>query len=171
MNQHLGDALLKYATAQPLCRLNGDGGSHYFFKATDGVAPEYAFDSQTITSVECPDTKIARSGKWTTVGDLSAGTECVTSLTTKGGRKIRISTLTSDEAEQCCKARIWGQERVFLSPANLVFNGQHLQLLHCGREKARESANSMGIKTPDSEVETASFGVFPPVEAGLAAGQ
>ena len=171
MNQPLGDALLKYATAQPLCRLNGDGGLHYFFKATDGVAPEYVFDSQTITSVECPDARIARSGKWTTVGDLTAGTECVIALTTKGGQKIRISTLTSDEAEQCYKATIWGQERVFLSPANLVFDGQHLQLLHCGSEKARESANSMGIKTPDSEVETASFGVFPPVAAGLAAGQ
>ncbi|MCX6924221.1 MAG: hypothetical protein NT154_13565, partial [Verrucomicrobia bacterium] len=171
MNQPLGDAVLKYATAQPLCRLNVDGGLHYFFKATDGVAPEYVFDSQTITSVECRDAKIARSGEWTTVGDVQSGTECLISLTTKSGRQIKISTLTSDQAEQCYKAKIWGRERVFLSSANLVFEGQQLQLLHCGREKARESANSMGIKTPDSEVEKASFGVFPPVVAGLATGQ
>jgi hypothetical protein len=167
MNQPLGDAVLKYATAQPLCRLNVDGGIHYWFKTTDGVAPEYVFDSQTIASVECPEAKIARSGKWTTVGNVRAGTECVISLTTKNGRKIKISTLTSEQAEQCYKATIWGQERVFLSSAGLVFDGQRLQLLYCAKEKTDESANTMGLQMPNSKQEIVSFAVFPPVEAGL----
>ncbi len=171
MNQPLGDALLKYATAQPLCRLNVDGGIHYFFKTTDDVAPEYVFDSRTIASVECQDAKITRSGERTTVADVEPGTECVILVTAKSGQKIKISTLTTCQAEQCYKAKIWGQERLFLSPASLVFDGQQLQLLHTGEEKADNSVNSMGMAKPDSKEETVSFAVFPSVEAGLLAGQ
>jgi hypothetical protein len=179
MNQPLEDALLKYATAQPLCRLNVDGGSHYFFKTTDGVAPEYVFDNQTITSVDCPGAKITRSGKWATVGHVPSGTESLISLQTQSGRKIAITTFTTDEAEQCYKATIWGRARVFLSPDCLIVNGERLEVLHAGKANADTStppdggasAHPMGLPTASRKPEETSIAVFPPVEAGLLAGQ
>lgn len=179
MNLPLEDALLKYATVQPLCRLNVDDGSHYFFKTTDGVVPEYVFDDRTIASVDCPGARITRSGKWATVGGVPSGTGSAIWLRTNSGRKIAISTLTTGEAEQCYKATLWGRERVLLSPDSLVLHGERLEVLHVGKSTADAStspeggagAHPLGAAATDRRYEEASLAVFPSVEAGLLAGQ
>ena len=171
LNQRLGEALLKYATAQPLCRLSVEGGLHYFFKATDGVAPEFVFDSQTVTGVECPEAKVVASGARTTVSGVQPGTESTITLKTRNGQLVRITTLSSEEAEQCYKATVWGRERVLLSAANLMFDGKQMDMLYCGREKADESVVAMGMIKAGGEEELSTFAVYPAAGTGLLASQ
>lgn len=179
MNQPLEDVLLKYATVQPLCRINVNGGSHYFFKAIAGVSPEYAFDDQTLTSVECTGASITRSRTVATVANVPTGTASLISLRTKAGRRIWISTFTPTEAEQCYKATLWGQERVLLSPEMLIMKGERLEMLHRGTVSQPAStppdqgalAQLTGLPGTKPQQEEASVDVFPSVQGGLVAEQ
>ncbi len=155
-------AVLKYATAQPLCLLEVDGMFHYFFKASDGVEPEYLWDNQSTAVVECPGAGLVRSAGWTVVRGLKPGTDCVISVSARSGRRIRVTTLSNAQAGQCYKATIWGRERLFLSPDLVLCDGERLQMLHRGNSPAADSA---GLP------EAASLAVFPPVARGLSAGQ
>ena len=74
-NMHVGDALLKYATAQPLMKLERD----WFFFAPEGMPAEYVFDDE---SRYTPDPGFESAFK-------------------KGG--VRIWTLTRSQAEQALK--------------------------------------------------------------------
>ncbi|HUJ09125.1 MAG TPA: glycosyl hydrolase 53 family protein [Verrucomicrobiae bacterium] len=99
-NMDLGGVQLKYATAQPLCRV----GDCFVFAATPGVDPEFVMDR-------------------TCVRGLHPGTDCIFTL---GNTKILL--LTPEQARHCWKANIWGTDRVFLSKAGLVFDGDKLRV-------------------------------------------
>lgn len=47
-NLMLGSARLRYATAQPLMKINDNGIDHYIFFAPEGMKPEYCFDARTV---------------------------------------------------------------------------------------------------------------------------
>ena len=47
-NFPMGDAVLKYATAQLLMKIDDNGKEHYFFFTPDGMNTEYVFDKATV---------------------------------------------------------------------------------------------------------------------------
>ena len=49
-NLDLGGVKLIYATAQPVCKIQGDGVQTYFFAQTPGVKAEFIFDPRTVVS-------------------------------------------------------------------------------------------------------------------------
>jgi beta-galactosidase len=44
------------------------------------------------------------------------------------GQKVRLLLLSQEQSRKCWKAQIWGEERIFLSPADLIFDGDRLLL-------------------------------------------
>ena len=89
-NLDMDGALLKYATAQPLTRIDDKGVCHYFFFVPEGLKPEYSFDAKTVKgkSVVCPKV----------VGFASTFTMALVN-----GKKIKVTTLTRQQALDACK--------------------------------------------------------------------
>jgi hypothetical protein len=126
-NLDLGGALLKYATAQPLCRV----GDCFVFFATPGVRAEFVFDPQTIAT-----DSLAR------FRGLKPGTDCVFTVRAREGAGAKILLLTEEQARHCWKANIWGADRLFLSTAGLIFDVNTLRL------QSRDPRMSFAIYPP-----------------------
>ena len=84
-NLHMEDAVLKYATAQLLTKIEDNGKEHYFFFAPEGFTPEYSFDKATL-----------KSGK--SFYAPIPGVKSTFSITTKNGKKVMVTTLTREQA-------------------------------------------------------------------------
>lgn len=123
----LDDLCLKYASCQLLAKLDAADSVDYAFFAPRGMRSEYAFDPATYASINVAGGEISEAGGLTLV-TVTPGTDCVISLTNDDGRTIRILTLARAQAEQLVKLRLWGQERLVLSEANLVGSEAALHL-------------------------------------------
>ena len=84
-NFDMDGALLKYATAQLLTKLDDNGVAHYVFFAPDGFTPEYIFDKKTVRSHKIHFTP-------------TPGRKSSFRLTTSSGKKIIVTTLTRQQA-------------------------------------------------------------------------
>jgi hypothetical protein len=126
-NLSLDGVLLKYATAQLLTKVENEGQVHYFFYAHEGISPEFAVDRSTI------DTIAVTSGRTDTDGDIShiivqPGTNSVIELTKADGSKVKITTLTREQALNCWKTNLWGKQRLILSEATVLDRDEFMQL-------------------------------------------
>lgn len=83
-NLKMNGALLKYATAQLLMKVDDKGCDHYFFFAPDGLSPEFVFDRKTVT------------GKNTF--RPVPGFESTFSVRAKNGKRIKVTVLTREQA-------------------------------------------------------------------------
>lgn len=89
-NLRMGDVVLKYATAQLLTKIEENGNDHYFFFAPEGFMPEYTFDKSTVKSGNAFYTP-------------EPGIKSTFTLTTKTGKKLKITTLTREQALHATK--------------------------------------------------------------------
>lgn len=112
-NLPIGGAMLTYATAQPLCHV----ADLYVFFAVAGINPEFAFDPRTLP----PGVRARRT-------DLTPGTDCIFTVNSRDGRQAHVLVLTEEEARQAWEARMWGADRLFISSAGLIFDGDRLRL-------------------------------------------
>lgn len=127
LNFDLDGLLLKYATAQPLCRLDTPDGPCWVFFTQAGMPAELAFDASSIASVEGPARRVVEAGLLR-VEDLHPGPGCLLSVTSREGQTANILLLGEAEACQVYKANLWGQERIFLSTDSLLFGGEALRI-------------------------------------------
>jgi hypothetical protein len=146
VNLQVGGALLKYGTAQLLTRSAARGDSVYFFFAVPGIAPEFAFDATTVTSVEAPGATSGHDGDRIYVRGLTPGTGAALTVHPTAGPAVRIVLLSESAAENLWRGEFGGAERLLLSPQDVFF------------EAGRVHVRSVG--SPDFSV-----GVFPPLAA------
>lgn len=112
---HMQDAVLKYATAQLLTKIEDNGNEHYLFFAPEGFVPEYSFDKHTL-----------KSGK--AFYTPEAGTRSTFSITTKSGKKILITTLTHEQALNAVKVN----NRILITRATVLPEKDKCTLLSLG---------------------------------------
>lgn len=122
------DVLLKYATTQLLCKIRHDEIETYFFFAIDGIEPQYVFDSKTVKNIKITAGRIISANGATSVFDIKPGIDNIIDIDSATGKKIRIITLTEEQAKLCWKADIWGCERLFITKANLLFIQNYLKV-------------------------------------------
>ena len=147
-NLKMADAVLKYSTAQLLCKIRENDTDTYFFFAVKGVYPEYVLDSESIESISVLKGAVNSADSFVHIYGLKPGTDCAVRMVTSSGIKINIVTLTTEQAKHCWKGYAWGRERVFLTKSNLLFDrGQ--------------------LKVYSTDSERMSFSVFPAVNKGL----
>jgi hypothetical protein len=103
-NLDMNGVLLKSASAQLLCRLDGPVPTYVFF-TIPGVDSYFTFD-QTIMP----------------------RTDSMFTVHANDGREARVLMLTRQEALHCWKANIGGADRLLMSPANLIFEGQSVRM-------------------------------------------
>ena len=127
MNLDMGGMRLNYATAQPLFH-TGDGAVWVFVQDVD-LLPELSLAEDGIDKVELPagNGNVVRAGHAYILSHLHPGSDCVISITRKGGERQRIIVLSREEGRQA-----WilpdsaGREHFYMSGAVLYTKGNQL---------------------------------------------
>lgn len=111
-------ALLKYATAQLLTRIEDDGKEHYIFFAPEGIEPEFCFDKTTL-----------KRGK--ELYTPTPGFESTFSLTSREGKKVLVTTLTREQALNLVKL----DNKLLITSATVLPEEEQCTLLSLGENK------------------------------------
>lgn len=136
-NLDLGHGVrLQQATAQPICRIDHGDERTVFFAATPGVPAEFIFGDGTVHRAVSP----GREPALTVEGD--------------GGR-VRVVLLDEADSLNLWKGKWQGRERVVLSRAGVVFDGNELRL----RADAPEDLATSVFPVP-SDDDSATEGIF-----------
>jgi len=128
VNFNLNGVLLKYATAQPLTRLVDGKVWYYFFIASPGAKPEFAFDSATVGSLRAGSGTVSRSLGRIYVRRIAPSTAEAMTLKSVAGEELRIVVLTRNGAENAWKVRLRGREQLMITPADLFTGGDTVHL-------------------------------------------
>lgn len=116
-NLMMNGALLKYATAQLLMKINDEGYDHYFFFAPEGLDPEFVFDGNTVSGK-----KIFRP---------KPGLGSTFNVNAKNGKKIKVTVLTREQALNSSKV----DGKLLITEATVVPENGHTRLLSLGKRK------------------------------------
>jgi hypothetical protein len=136
VNLDLNGVVLRYATAQLLCKLREP--ATYVFFALPGIAPELAFENGDDITIENLTGQITREQSTTYVHAIDPGTQIAVRVRPKTGEDVNILVLTREQALNVWKTTVGEKERLIFSPANLYFdgNGMHLAARETSRMKA-----------------------------------
>jgi beta-galactosidase len=121
----LGGAKLVYATAQPVCRIDGEKVCTVFFAQTPGVPAEFAFDTNAV-SIKVFSGKLRKSGGQCFVRNVKPGRDAAIRVKTASGAQVQIVLLNDADSLALWKGKFAGCEHVFLSPAGLSIDGHVL---------------------------------------------
>ncbi|MEP6987719.1 MAG: beta-galactosidase, partial [Chloroflexota bacterium] len=130
----LGGVELVYSTTQLLTKIEDGETSSYFFFAPQGMISEYAFETASYESLSVKGGEVITEGECSYV-TVTAGLDAVIRLTTHEGKLVQIFTLTRQQAEHTTVEHIGQKERLLISEATLVREGDHLFAYSMGQEK------------------------------------
>lgn len=139
INLDIEGARLRYSTAQPVTRLRVEDEVFYFFFAHKGIAPEYCFDSGSVSSIEVSGGKMDRDGRsameregGSVYAFVEPGTGSVVRLVTRTGAKAAICTLTRDQALDLWRVNAWGRDRIIISDSAVLARDGYVKLQKVG---------------------------------------
>ncbi|UWZ86798.1 beta-galactosidase [Occallatibacter riparius] len=104
-NLHAGGVNIRYSTAQLFTRIAGDGGDTLYFAAIPGIPVEFAFDSDTVGSLQSSSGKTSHDAGLVTVSELRPGVDSFVDVTGSKGGKVHLVVLTGREAEDAWKVQ------------------------------------------------------------------
>ena len=110
-NLKIGDTTLSYATAQLVCRHEDAGQTSLFFAEIPGIASEFVFDEKT---------------KF--VSETAGRGFKIRTYRTGAGKELKIVVLGQAQSLAIWKGEFGGRERVFLTKAGLIIDGDKLHL-------------------------------------------
>lgn len=139
---------LKFATAQLLCLLQGDGETLYVFFEVSGVRPVFSFYSDTVSDVELKEGTLERQEGTLAVSGLKPGSGCEFTVRSVSSHVVKVLTITEEQSLHLWKGRAFGCERLILCEGNVVFREKDLRI--SGTEAGRMA-----------------FAVYPPVEHSI----
>ena len=135
-NFQMEDALLKYATAQLLLKLDDKGMDHYFFFVPGGIRPEFVFDKTTVAGKHCYTPE--------------AGLKSTFTVKTSGGKRFKVTTLTREQALNACKIN----GKLLITSSMVLPEAGRVRLLNMGDPVFRyvEYSSAKGFKEQMKEV-------------------
>lgn len=116
-NFHMEDAVLKYATAQLMMKLDDRGVEHYVFFAPNGIVPEFMFDKHSIRGQN--------------IYTPNPGLKSTFTIWTKKGKMVKITTLTRQQALASCKIN----GKLLITESTVLPKKDEVQLLSLGNNK------------------------------------
>jgi hypothetical protein len=96
---------LKYATAQPLCKINQQNQTTWIFFDALNQPPECCFDDNNIDRIQSVNGKIKKKDNKYIISEIKPGMDCVISIFTKTGKEQKIIILTNDQSKRCMAIR------------------------------------------------------------------
>lgn len=135
-NFQMEDALLKYATAQLLLKLDDKGMDHYFFFVPGGIRPEFVFDKTTVAGKHCYTPE--------------AGLKSTFTVKTSSGKRFKVTTLTREQALNACKV----DGKLLITSSMVLPEAGRVRLLNMGDPVFRyvEYPSAKGFKEQMKEV-------------------
>jgi beta-galactosidase len=127
-NLDLGGAKLKYATAQLFTKLTVGTEPYYVFFAQPGISAELVFDATTVQSVTTPAGPVAAANGKVRVANIQSGANVALTVQPRSGPTVRILVLKEEQARQTWKAPLAGAERLVMTPQEIYFDGNQIQL-------------------------------------------
>ncbi len=127
-NMDMNGARLVYATAQPVAKIEEAGNTTYVFSEIQGIPVELAIDKYNL-SVKSFAGKRRTEGKRIYLSGLKTGTTPAVRLRTVANREISIILLDQETSLKLWKGNFAGKERLFISNADLTYDGNRLELV------------------------------------------
>jgi len=124
-NLKLGGVQLRYATAQPLCKLD----DIFVFFANNTVRTEFCFDAQNLSSVSFQGKSVGvKDGKFI-VSVPKPGKDAVITVKTVNGQSTQWLVLSEPEARQAWLFKDGDKKEFYLSNGDLYMNDGKLNLI------------------------------------------
>jgi hypothetical protein len=130
-------ATLRYSTAQLVTRLDDGSDPVWVFFAIPGIAPEFVFEAADTASVEAKGTTVERAEDSIRLTGIEPGRNAMVRVRGVNGRSFRILVMTEPEAEDLWKPTLGGHTYLALSPADLFWTGERLDVRTCDPAEAR----------------------------------
>jgi hypothetical protein len=147
-NLDLGHGInLAWATAQPLTGVQDGKTNTIFFGATSNVPPQFAFANNGV-AIQPESGQLLKDGKQIVAKNIATGTGVALKLTAADGQVIQIVVLDDPTSLTLWKQPWLGRDRVFLTQAGLVADGDELRLT-----SAKLDDLSVGVYPPPTAVE------------------
>lgn len=127
-NLDLGGAKLKYATAQLFTKLQVGADPYYVFFAQPGIPPELVFDAASVQAVTTAAGPVAAAHGQVRVAAIQPGTGVALTVQPRTGPAVRVLVLSEEQARQTWKAPLAGAERLVMTPQEIYFDGNQVQL-------------------------------------------
>jgi hypothetical protein len=127
INLDLGGVKLICATAQPISQVDDRNTRYTVFKQTAGISAEFVFDGTTAT-VDSSTGNTTDQQSQIHVRNVQAGPGAAIRLRGKDGKNHVIILLDEATSLDLWKGQWQGQERLFLTHANLLLDGSTLRL-------------------------------------------
>lgn len=135
-NMRIEGAIIKYATAQPFCKIEGSIPMYVFF-APEGLRPEYLLSGKEIRKVTSKDGKARRDADGILVTDIRPGTSALTEVLLRNGKRLRIMTLSAEQIKNTWKGTIGGTQHLFVCEQELSFPGDGVNIQSEGNTDIR----------------------------------
>jgi beta-galactosidase len=126
-NLDAGLARLVYATAQPVCRVEDRGATYLVFAQTAGLPSEFVFEGKGVT-LKSTTGQATRDVGRLRVRHVKPGTGAAVFLNNSRGGRLYVILLDEGQSRACWKGTLAGRERIFLTRAGLVLDGDRLRL-------------------------------------------
>ena len=127
-NLDLGQGIrLVWATAQPLTAIDDGNVRTVFFAETEGVPAQFAFATNGPT-VEVLAGHLTHGEDVNLLRDIKPGTKVAARLRLADGRSVQMVVLDPKSSLALWKGNLAGHDRVFLTKAGLVLDGDNLRL-------------------------------------------
>jgi beta-galactosidase len=127
-NLDLGPGVrLRWATAQPLTAVDDGNVRTVFFAETEGVPAQFAFETNG-PAVEAFTGHLTRGKGLNLIRDITPGTGVAAGMLLADGRALQIVVLDNKASLALWKGNLQGRDRVFLTRASLVLDGDNLRL-------------------------------------------
>jgi beta-galactosidase len=127
LNLKVGGALLRYATAQLLCKL--DDPQTYVFFAWLGIAPEFAFIESGGISIESRGGRIRRDKGIVYIDGIATGTGIAIRIKDRNSAIANVIVLSREQALNTWKASLAGKQRLLLSSSQLYFDQDRVHVI------------------------------------------
>lgn len=135
-NLELGDATLKYATAQLFTHIESADSNTYFFEEVPGIAAEFVIKSGPGVVVHADGAVIKRLGDDISISGLPAGLNHEIRIKSGKGKEIRLILLSSKDAENSWKAEIDGSMHLLQTDLDYFEHGQSVVLQSLGEPRS-----------------------------------
>ena len=129
-----GKIRMAFASAQPLLRTEDSRGIAAVFGAVDKIPCEYILEEEGIEDIIAGRAQVVRSGGRIHIRVPEPGLDSWVEIRYPGG-KVRLLTLTQEQADCCYKPDINGRERIVICEGELVCREDHLIVSSFCREK------------------------------------
>jgi len=128
INFKMNGVLLKYATAQPLCKIEQKDRTDWFFIQNRGVTPELCIDAATIETIEVANAQVNKENNQYIISRLKPGIDNAVKIKLRGEKQQNVIVIPYEQSKQVWLLESGDDKLLFISDANLYLNGSQLHV-------------------------------------------